>query len=203
MRNALAATLSFLAILLFLLNSDSNLAIAIRRMAGSPPPQKLTEPHPSSSNLKLTISEKSPATSPPTILVTATNLHQSTSLTLLTWDTPFDEKALLLGIFWFIDLSTDEPLSIPGLKINRVVPPPREAFMEIAPHHAVAKEIVLDGPAAKLEKGREYEVHARGTWKAVWHASVLDVGDDNLKKMGGGTGVKTWDFESNILKIKA
>jgi hypothetical protein len=194
--------MSALVIILFLYSSNSSLATTIRGIVESPTRKEPTDPHPSSSTLNLSISEKSPSTSPPTILVTATNLHQSTSLTLLTWDTPFDEKALVLGIFNFIDTSTNEALQSPNLKINRGLPPPREAFIEIGPRKAVAKEIVLDGRGANLEKGKEYDVQARGRWKAVWRASVLDVGDQNLKKMGGGTGVNTWDFATDVLRIR-
>jgi len=121
----------------------------------------------------------------------------------LTWDTPFDEKALFLGIFHFTDTSTNEALSTASLKLNRVLPPSPEFFQEIGPRRAITKEIVLDGPGAKLQNGKEYDVQVKGRWKAVWHASVLDIGDENLKKMGGGTGVKTWDFESEVLRIKA
>jgi hypothetical protein len=201
MRNVVAAV-SAIIIIVFLCSSNSFLATSVRSMVGASPQKQPTNPHPSSSTLSLSISEKSPATTPPTILVTATNLHQSTSITLLTWDTPFDEKALLLGIFRFIDASTNEALPSPGLKINRGLPPPRDAFLEVGPRHAITKEFVLDGPGVRLEKGKEYDVQAKGRWKAVWHASVLDIGDENLKKMGGGTGVNTWDFETELLKIK-
>lgn len=196
------ASISALIIIIFLYISNSSLATSVRSMAGSSPPKRPTDPHPGYSTLSLSISEKSPATSPPTILVTATNLHQSTSLTLLKWDSPFDEKALVLGIFSFIDTSTNEALPSANLKINRGLPPPRDAFLEIGPRQAITKEFVLDGPGTKLGKGKEYDVQAKGKWKAVWHASVLDIGDENLKKMGGGTGVKTWDFDTNVLRIK-
>jgi hypothetical protein len=194
--------MSALVVVIFLYSSNSSLATTFRSMVWSSKQERPTDPHPSSSSLNLSISEKSPTTTPPTILVTISNLHQSTTLTLLTWDTPFDEKALVLGIFNFVDTKTNEALQSPNLKINRGLPPPRDAFLEIAPRKAITKEIILDGPGAKLEKGKEYDVQARGRWKAVWHASVLDVGDQNLKKMGGGTGVKTWDFATEVLRIK-
>jgi hypothetical protein len=200
---AILASISALIVIIFLYNSNTSLATSIRRMTGSLPQTRPTNPHPSSSSLNLSISEKLPRTSPPTILVTASNLHQSTSLTLLTWDTPFDEKALLLGIFTFVDTSTNEPLPSPNLKLNRGLPPPRTAFLEISPRHAITKELVLDGNGAKLVRGKEYDIQAKGRWKAIWHASVLDVGDENLKKMGGGTGVNTWDFATETLRIKA
>jgi len=172
-------------------------------MTGSSPPPHVPNPHPSKSSLSLEITQKEPATSPPTVLVTVTNLHESTSLTLLTWDTPFDDKALLLGIFRITDLAANFEIPSPGLKINRALPPPRDALLELEPRHAITKEIVLDGPGAQLEKGTTYEVKAKGSCKAVWHASAADIGEDNLIKMGGGTGVIGWDFESNVLRLQA
>jgi hypothetical protein len=202
MRGGVVATVSAILLILFVYKSSTSIATSVRSIAGSPPP-KFIDPHPLSSTLSLSIAEKSPATSPPTLQITATNLHHSTSLTLLTWDTPFDDKALLLGVFHLVDTSANEALPLPGLKVNRQLPPPRDAFLEIKPRHAITKEIALDGPAVKIEKGKEYDVQARGKWKAVWHASVVDIGDENLKRMGGGTGVMTWDYESEVVRIKA
>lgn len=165
--------------------------------------QRALDPHPTKSSLQLTLAVKEPSTSPPTLLVTATNLHDSTSMTLLKWDTPFDDKALVLGIFDIKNVKSGETLPNLNLKLNRVTPPPRDAFLEIEARNAISKEIVLSEPGAKLEKDVEYEVQAKGRWKAVWHASVKDVGDENLKKMGGGTGVMTWDFESDVVRFKA
>lgn len=124
-------------------------------------------------------------------------------MTLLKWDTPFDDKALLLGIFDIKNVKTGEMLPNLNIKLNRLMPPPRDAFLEIKPRNAITKEIVLFEPGTKLEKGVEYEIQAKGRWKAVWHASVRDIGDENLKKMGGGTGVMTWDFESEVVRFKA
>jgi hypothetical protein len=202
MRSIATATIATVLIVLFLYKSNSSIATSIRSMTGSSQ-QRPLDPHPSKPALQLTLSEKEPRTSPPTLLVTATNLHDSTSLTLLTWDTPFDDKALPLGIFNIKNTETGELMRNLGLKINRVTPPPREAYLEIEPRNAVTKEVVLSEPAAKLEKGVEYEVQAKGRWKAVWHASVKDIGDENLKKMGGGTGVITWNFESDVVRVKA
>ncbi|KAF2432833.1 hypothetical protein EJ08DRAFT_647922 [Tothia fuscella] len=201
MRNAIYSIISAIIIVVFFLKSNSSIASSARNMASSSHLQVI-DPHPLSSTLQLSIAEKSPATSPPTILVTATNLHSQTSLTLLTWDSPFDDKALLLGVFRLVDLSNNEAVPSPNLRINRALPPPRDAFLEIRPRQAITKEIVLDNPAMKMQRGKDYSVQGKGQWKAVWHASVTDVGDDNLKKMGGGTGVSTWAFETEVVRIK-
>jgi len=203
MRGIATATVATVLILLFLYSSNSSIATAIRNMTGSSSHQQALDPHPTKSSLRLTLSQKEPQAEPQTLLVTATNLHDSTALTLLTWDTPFDDKALLLGIFHIKDSTTGQEIPFPSLKVNRKLPPPRDAFLEIEPRNAITKEVVLSGPALQLEKGIDYEVQAKGKWKAVWHASVKDVGDENLKKMGGGTGVVSWEFESESVHFKA
>lgn len=203
MRSIATATVATVVILLFLYSSNSSIATSIRKMTGSSSSQQTPDPHPTKSSLQLTLAVKEPSTSPPTLLVTATNLHDSTSMTLLKWDTPFDDKALLLGIFDIKDVKSGEMLPNLNMKINRVTPPPHDAFLEIEPRSAITKELVLSElPGAKLEKDAEYEIQAKGKWKAVWHASVKDIGDENLKKMGGGTGVMTWDFESDLVRFK-
>lgn len=160
------------------------------------------DPHVSNAHLKLELRIADGETTSPTIIATVTNLHESTTLTLLRWDTPYDEKALLLGLFTIKDLSSGEVIPSPGLKLNRKLPPPQDAFLEIPPRRAIAKEIVLDGPAAPLKKGTKYEIQAKGTWKAVWQASVKHIGYENLQKMGGSNGVVTLDFESNIIVLE-
>jgi hypothetical protein len=202
MRTILAATVFAGAIVLYLYTSDSSLATSIRNMASSTQ-QESRDPHVSKSQLTLELKASDTKTSPPTIIATVTNLHESTTVTLLIWDTPFDEKALLLGLFTIKDIEHGHTLPSPGLKLNRKLPPPKEAFLEIAPRHAIAKEIVLEGPGAQIEEGARYEIQATGKWKAVWHASVVEIGYGNLQKMGGGTGVVSFDFESNVISIKA
>jgi hypothetical protein len=89
-----------------------------------------------------------------------------------------------------------------GIKINRLLPPSREDFLELAPRHAITKDVYLEGPGFALEKGKTYDVQAHGKWKAVWHASVTAIGEANLMKMGGPTGLVNWDFESDIIQLR-
>ncbi|KAE9970527.1 hypothetical protein EG328_006179 [Venturia inaequalis] len=205
MRSITTVSIATTIILFFLYSSNSSIATSIlEMMQPSSSQQQAPDPHPTQSSLQLTLAIKEPSTSPPTLLVTATNLHDSTSMTLLKWDTPFDDKALLLGIYNIKDVKSGEMLPNLNMKVNRVTPPPRDAFLEIEPRSAITKELVLSEiPGAKLEKDAEYEIQAKGKWKAVWHASVKDIGDENLKKMGGGTGVMSWDFESDLVRFKA
>ena len=54
----------------------------------------------------LTLSLRQVSTSPPTIAVTLRNTSPDTHFTVLTWDTPFDPKAVALGIFRVKDKAT-------------------------------------------------------------------------------------------------
>lgn len=202
MRTILTAAVISGLLILFLCTSDSSLANSIRTM-GSSPQQEARDPHVSKSQLTLELKELEPKTSPPTIVATVTNMHESTTITLLKWDTPFDDQAMLLGLFQIKNTEDGTILPPAGIKLNRQLPPPEDAFLEIAPRHAITKEIVLGGPGARLRKGRKYEVQVKGSWKAVWQASVADVGYQNLQKMGGGTGVVSFEFESNAVTFEA
>jgi hypothetical protein len=138
----------------------------------------------------------------PSVRVTLTNYHPSTSVTVLVWSSPFDPQAVPLGIFRVTDQSTKQDVPMLGIKINRLLPPSREDFLELAPRHAVTKDVYLEAPGLALEKGKTYDVQAHGKWKAVWHASLTAIGEANLMKMGGPTGLVNWDFESDILQLR-
>ena len=173
--------------------------------SSSAPPQQF---HLSRSSLELSIEAVS--LQPPTIRATITNNHDSTSIHLCTWGTPLDDYALRLGVFEIVDLSTNKALQLPSIKLDRPFPPPREAFWILEPLHAVTKTIVLSSPGKedfpaglKLETGREYEIRAKGHWRAVWHANVADVGEGTLKRTGGGTGLWSGGFVSERVRLKA
>ena len=202
MRTFVAATVISGLAILYLCTSSSSLATSIRNMASSPR-QAARDPHISKAHLTLELKEKEPRTSPPTLVATVTNMHESTTITLLKWDTPFDDQAMLLGLLEIKNTEDGSILPPAGIKLNRQLPPPEDAFIEIAPRNAIAKDIVLGGPGARLRKGRKYEVQAKGSWKAVWLASVADVGYRNLQRMGGGTGVVNFEFESNPVAFEA
>lgn len=198
----LIATVTILAavIVLFICTNSSSVVSFIRFLADIPP--EVHDPHIAKHMLTLELKASDTKVDPPTIIATVTNLHASTTITLLTWDTPFDEDALLSGIFIITDLDNGHEVPSPKRKLDRAEAPPKEAFLEVGPRSAIAKEIVLEGTGAQLEAGMQYEVSTKGRWKAVWHASVAHIGDINLRKMGGGNGVVAFDFESNAITVK-
>jgi len=158
----------------------------------SPP----TEPHPTKPDLGVKLSHAE--SSKPAVRVTLTNLHPTSSITVLKWDTPLDPQAVALGIFHVVEKSTGKEVPPLGLKINRRLPPPREDLIELQPRHAATQDVVLETQGFTLEKGKSYHVQARGKWRAVWHADAADVGEENLRRMGGPSGSVNWEFESEV-----
>ncbi|KAF2102574.1 hypothetical protein NA57DRAFT_19475, partial [Rhizodiscina lignyota] len=130
------------------------------------------------SNLEMRISHTS--FSSPTIHVTLRNNSPSTTFTILTWDTPFDSKAVALGVFHVQDVAASTELPSLNLKINRKLPPSREALVELAPGKELGQDVKFEEPFMKLEKGKEYRVQAKGRWKGVWPVVATDVKDDDL-----------------------
>jgi len=140
--------------------------------------------------------------SPPTLRITVTNLHPFTSLTLLSWDTPFDPDGLESGAFQITERGSATKILNTGSKTRHNGPPKRDAFIELEPRHAVTKDVTLEGPRLPFQKGKEYDIQARGRWKVVWHANVTDVGEKALKLGAGATGIISWEYESNVVTVK-
>jgi hypothetical protein len=137
----------------------------------------------------------------PSVRVTITNYHFSTTVSLLMWDSPFDPQAVATGMFRVVDRSTGKEVPSLGLKMSRLLAPKADDFVELLPRHAVTKEVPLGEPDIVLENGKSYDVQVRSTWKAVWHANVKDAGESNVQRMGGPTGLVNWDYESNMLQL--
>ena len=140
--------------------------------------------------------------SPPILRITVTNLHPSTSLTLLSWETPFDPDAFESGVFQVTERGSTARILNAGSKMKHNLPAKREAYIELEPRHAVTKDVTLEGPGIFLEKGKEYNVQAKGLWKMVWHANVADVGERELKLSAGTTGFMSWEYESDVVTVK-
>lgn len=121
---------------------------------------------------------------PPTVHVAIQNKNNATPLTLLTWDTPLDPSALNTGVLSITDDSNGEEIPGPELKLNRLLPPSRDALVTIAPGDVVEKEIELVAPWIPRD-GRSVTVSAQGMWRAVWSKSKEDVNDEELAAMSG------------------
>ena len=166
-----------------------------------------TDPFISTSTLNLSIAQI--VIDPPTVRVGITNLHPSTTVDLLVWDTPLDEDALAIGVFNIKEAATGHSLTQSSIRPERQQLPPKEAIWMLEPRHTVTRDIVLpvaDGKAfdqtLRLERGQVYHLMAKCHWKAVWYANVVGVEDGSLKKSGGSTGFWNGKFESGPVEIR-
>lgn len=125
----------------------------------------------------------------PTVKVTIQNTHPTSPMSFLIWDTPIDRTALNSGILRLVDAVLGEPIQGPGLKINRLLPPPPDAVVELAPQDVVEVDIELDAPWIP-GSNRLVKVHAQGEWRAVWAKAKDDVTAEELGALGGPGALK-------------
>jgi hypothetical protein len=137
----------------------------------------------------------------PAVRVTITNYHYSTTLSVLNWNSPFDEQAVAQGVFTIWDHDTGVEIKASDIKIDRILAPKKYDFLELLPRHAVTKDVPVKAEGITFKPGKNYDVKVSGRWKAVWHADAKVSGEQRLRLMGGPTGLVNWDYESNVFKL--
>ncbi|KAF2206754.1 hypothetical protein CERZMDRAFT_91923 [Cercospora zeae-maydis SCOH1-5] len=130
----------------------------------------------------------------PTVKVTIQNAHPTTPMSFLTWDTPIDKSSLNTGVLQLTDAVSGESIEGPGLKLSRLLPPPREDLVEVAAQDVVEVDIELKAPWIP-SSNKLVKVHAEGAWKAVWAKGKNEVTDEELNDMSG-PGVLQGPFRS-------
>jgi hypothetical protein len=140
----------------------------------------------------------SSAQSPLTLKVTIRNDSPDKTFSFLSWDSPFDPQAINTGVLCLKDAETGSTIDSPGMKLNRMLPPPRDELIEIAPGSSATKELGLKSPWIPTD-GKKYQLHLRGNWRAAWAKAAADVSDRELEAMGseGTEGA----FESDSLEM--
>ncbi|KAL1955651.1 hypothetical protein VTO42DRAFT_8196 [Malbranchea cinnamomea] len=123
-------------------------------------------------------------------------------LTFLTWDTPLDPHAGVLGVFEIHD--EDDPsvkINTQIIAIRRKLPPPPEDFVEIAAQQTLSARVMLD--QVDLPAGRRYAIRAKGWWQAVWEATKEEVLADAEKaeQLSGGAMSGVFVSESVIVSV--
>lgn len=151
------------------------------------------------SMLELSLEQSS--ASPPTLNVKVRNSSPSKTFSILQWDTPFDPKAIALGVFRIVDSSSGTELPAMNMKLNRKLPPSRDQLIEIAPGKEHRTEVKFEPPLANLDKGKFYAIQAKGRWKGVWPMAADEVTESDLNEMGGGSKCFTGDFESGEVTV--
>ncbi|KAF7948014.1 hypothetical protein EAE96_009082 [Botrytis aclada] len=93
------------------------------------------------------------------------------AVSFLRWSTPFDLRAVPMGIFEFKSLATGDLAPCLGLKLNRKMP--REGvfsdddIITIAEGAEETKAIEIKAPEVVLKSGEKYVVKAKGCWMHV------------------------------------
>ncbi|KAI5196608.1 hypothetical protein E4T38_08430 [Aureobasidium subglaciale] len=150
----------------------------------------------STQHLKLRISSDSPSA----LKVTLENKHPDQTFTLLTWNTPLDTQALNIGAVTLEEVKTGEAVSGPNMKINRMMPPPRDALVEVRPQSSITREVKLDFPWIPKD-GKSYRALTPGPWKAVWAKSAAEVMDKEIEEMTGDSHLSK-DIHSESAEIQ-
>lgn len=135
----------------------------------------------STEDLKIQLSSGSSST---VLKVTVKNESKSKTFSLLTWNTPLDEQALNIGALTLEDAKTGHAVPGPQMKVNRKLPPPRDAVLEVSPQSTVSREVNLSFPWIPKD-GKVYRVQVQGPWKAVWAKPASQITDDELSEMTG------------------
>jgi hypothetical protein len=133
------------------------------------------------------------------VKVTIRNNSPDKIFSFLSWDSPFDPQAVNTGVLSLKDAETGDEIEGPGLKLNRMLPPPRDYLVEIRPGSSATKELGLRSPWVPTD-GKKYQVQLRGTWRAAWAKAAADVSDRELESMGSDGSSKS--FESGHLEMQ-
>lgn len=152
----------------------------------------------STRDLKVLLSSGS---SPSTLKVTVENESRSHTYSLFTWDTPLDEQALNIGTLTLEDAKTGEAIPGPQMKVNRKLPPPRDAVVEVSPQSTVSREINMSFPWLPKD-GKVYRVQVQGSWKAVWAKTATQVTDEELSQMSGDNHLLEGGIRSESTELR-
>lgn len=118
-------------------------------------------------------------------------------VTVLKWNTPFDPRAGVLGVFKIVDTITGKTLPVDTIKISRKLPASTDDLIEIPADQTI--DTVANLPQLHLEVGHEYSVHAQGIWHAVWGSRLADVTASQLEQLAGA---RRGEFRSNVAVVK-
>ncbi|ATZ56099.1 hypothetical protein BCIN_12g06310 [Botrytis cinerea B05.10] len=119
----------------------------------------------------ITTIDSEPQSSPIIKLKVTLSNPSDKAVSFLRWSTPFDLRAVPMGIFEFKSVATGDLAPCLGLKLNRKMP--REGVFsddDIITIDAGAKEtkdIEIKAPEVVLKSGEKYVVHAKGFWMHV------------------------------------
>lgn len=134
------------------------------------------------------------------VTCTIRNSDSERTISFLTWDTPFDPTAINTGVLTLKDAETGNEVPSPGMKINRQMPPPRDALQEIAPKSSAERQLNLSSPWIPTD-GKKYLIGVQGSWRAVWAKPASSVTDDELAATRGDEAMQG-SFHSESVEME-
>jgi hypothetical protein len=177
---------------------------SVATAAAAPPP----DPHVARDQLRCTL-EPVAGGGGAAFRVVLTNLHPSSTVSLLVPGSVLADGALARGGGGVFDVRESGPLGVrlvgaadaSGAVADEILSFGDEDFVDILPFHAMTKEVPLRPAVPGLRAGGNYTVQARGRWRAVWYARLEDYDFAYLKRLGGASGLIDWSYESNALEV--
>lgn len=134
------------------------------------------------------------------VTCTVRNNDPKHAISFLTWDTPFDPTAINTGILSIKNADTGAEVPSPEMKINRQLPPPRDALQEVAPMSTAERELNLSSPWVPKD-GRKYEIRVQGKWRAAWKKPAAQITDEELATVKGDEELQG-DFASESVEME-
>ena len=120
-------------------------------------------------------------------------------VTILTWDSPLDPKAGLLGIFELVNLETKESVPLATARLARELPPSSDSFVEIKGQKDYKSSTTLPTVDLGLPDDTEYRIEVKGSWRSVWNGTKAEIGREALESVTGGTA---GEYNSNEIRVK-
>ncbi|KAI9647151.1 hypothetical protein NHQ30_003534 [Ciborinia camelliae] len=142
----------------------------------------------------------SEAASPPTVSLKVTLRNTSDNpVSFLRWSTPFDLRAVPMGIFKFKSVATGDLAPCLDLKLNRKIPRDGvfsdDDIISIDAGGEESKTIEIKAPEVVLTRGEKYVVNAKGFWMHVF------IGEREEAKKADAKVLRE-DFESDGMEVE-
>lgn len=147
---------------------------------------------------KLDVSIRQTETSPLSMVIKVTNRNDE-PVTFVTYDSPLDPLAFQLGLLRITPDGSDKPLNMPVIAVRRMMPPPAECVVVLAPGESKEQEVEAIErllPTSKLKGGAT--VACKGQWHNVWpgNRKELVVTDESA-----GESALQGEFESDAIRL--
>ena len=153
----------------------------------------------SGKSLEISIDPVAPSYQPGEQVTLHVVVHNATQhpVTVLSWDSPLDPRASILGVFQVREAESSRLIEGDVVEFARKLPPNRESYVEIAANQQTETWIKL--PNLELQSGNEYAIDTRGQWKAFWAKGFNEIPDRDLQDLTGGISE---GFSSSIARIR-